>query len=104
MICIEDHEVERLAPHLEDIQRLRFTVTAEYDDLIYEYFFRNSDKMMGDFTALHELHMVIEDCTRRWGTTFEHCFYACPRENVRFLDPQSGLLLNGFQLEMAFRW
>ncbi|KAH6892883.1 hypothetical protein B0T10DRAFT_481066 [Thelonectria olida] len=104
MICIEDHEVERLAPHLEDIQRLRFTVTAEYDDLIYEYFFRNSDKMMGDFTALQELHMVIEDCTRRWGTTFEHCFYACPRENVRFLDPQSGLLLNGFQLEMAYRW
>ncbi|KAH7124706.1 hypothetical protein EDB81DRAFT_860916 [Dactylonectria macrodidyma] len=104
MICIEDENVERLAPHLAEIQRLKFTVPAEKDDLTYEYFFRDSEEFMGDFTALQELHMVIEDCPRRWGTTFEHCFYGCPRENVRFLDPQSGLLLNGLQLERAYNW
>ncbi|KAF7549500.1 hypothetical protein G7046_g8334 [Stylonectria norvegica] len=62
------------------------------------------DEFMEDFTALRELHIVIEDCIGLWGTTFEACFYGCPRENVRFLDLRSGLLLNSFLLEMAYLW
>lgn len=104
MISIEDHKLERLAHHHAEIQRLRFTITARYDDLIYEYFFRHSHEMMKPFTALQELHMVIEECILRWGNTFEHCFYACPKENVRFLEPNTGLLLGGLQLEMVYNW
>ncbi|KAH7115424.1 hypothetical protein B0J13DRAFT_459639 [Dactylonectria estremocensis] len=103
MIFIEDEKVKRLAPHLAEIRRLKFTIRAE-DELTYSYFFYHSDKFMGDFTALQELHMVLEDCILLWSTTFEHCFYGCPRENVRFLDPKLGLLLTGFQLEMVYIW
>ncbi|KAH6975762.1 hypothetical protein EDB80DRAFT_658676 [Ilyonectria destructans] len=104
MIYVDDEKPERLAPHLAEIQRLRFTIRTDRDQRMYSYFFYNSDRFMGDFTALQELHMVIEDSIVLWGTTFEACFYGCPRENVRFLDPQSGLLLNGPQLEMAYLW
>ncbi|KAF7553010.1 hypothetical protein G7Z17_g3938 [Cylindrodendrum hubeiense] len=104
MICVEDENPKRLAPHLAEIQRLKFTIPADKDELMYSFFFHYSREFMRDFTALQELHMVIEGCIGLWGTTFEACFYGCPRENVRFLDPQSGLLLNGFQLEMAYLW
>lgn len=104
MICIEDEKLERLAPHWAEIQCLKFTIPADKDQLIYSFFFHNSGLFMGVFAVRQELHMVIQDYIGLWSTTFEACFYSCLRKNVRFLDPQSGLLLNGFQLEMAYLW
>ncbi|CAM1508947.1 Fc.00g026860.m01.CDS01 [Cosmosporella sp. VM-42] len=106
MVCIADEKVERLAPHEADIQRLRFTVpTGYFGDIFYDYWFHHSNEVLEEFTALRELHLAIVDHVLIWGTTVSGPGYGgCPRENVRFLDVKTGLLLTGPQLEMAYNW
>ncbi|KAH7140369.1 hypothetical protein B0J13DRAFT_676722 [Dactylonectria estremocensis] len=43
MIYVEDEKPERLAPHLAEIQRLKFTIPADKDQLMYSFFFYHSD-------------------------------------------------------------
>lgn len=106
MVCLADCKVELLAPHEADIQRLRFTVPDDdFGDVFYEYFFHHSHKMLEKFTALRELHLAIGHSFLIWGSTVGSPAYGqCPPENVRFLDLETGLLLTGPQLEMAYHW
>ncbi|KAI0870636.1 hypothetical protein GGS24DRAFT_492866 [Hypoxylon argillaceum] len=106
MISIADDEMNRLAPHCAAIERLRFTVpTGDAGDRFYESFFHWGDEVLREFLALRELHIVVEDVYLFWGSAWEGVRYGkCPRENVRFLDPHTGLLLTGPQLEMAYEW
>jgi hypothetical protein len=101
LICLADEKVARLAPHEADIRRLRFTVPTDpyYDpfDPFYEYFLRNSRKMVKRFTALRELHVAIEERFYYWGSVHV-------ADYVKFLDLQTGLLLTGPQLKMAHTW
>ncbi|KAI0554589.1 hypothetical protein F4679DRAFT_303192 [Xylaria curta] len=106
MICLADHRVERLAPHHANIERLRFTVpTGDLGDRFYDYFYHNSREMLCSLSALRELHIAVEEYILIWGTTVECARYGeCPRENVKFLDLKTGLLLTGPQLEMMYKW
>lgn len=70
LICFADYTVERLAPHEDEIQRLRFTVPrGDRGDFFYEYFFHNSDILLQKFTALKELHIAIQEHFVLWGST-----------------------------------
>ncbi|KYK60891.1 hypothetical protein DCS_02030 [Drechmeria coniospora] len=106
MICLEDDSVEWLSPHDTDIRRLRFTVPrGDLGATFYEYFAHRSHEMLERFTALRALHLAIGENILLWGSTVCGPGYgACPRENVRFEDLKTGLLLTGPQLEMTYSW
>ena len=70
MICLADHKVERLATHEADIRRPRLTVpSGDFGDILYKYFFHNSDKIMEGFIALKEFHLAIREYFLIWGST-----------------------------------
>ncbi|KAF2966457.1 hypothetical protein GQX73_g7083 [Xylaria multiplex] len=106
MICLADYQLKRLGPYRADIERLRFSVpTGQNGDFFYSYFFDKSHEILRDFSALRELHISVEESFLIWGSAVCGSGYAkCPRENVRFLDTHTGLLLTGPQLEMAYNW
>ncbi|OTA02934.1 hypothetical protein A9Z42_0033520 [Trichoderma parareesei] len=106
MICLADDRVDWLEPYQADIRRLRFTVPpGDRGDLLFDVFGSVSKKLVAPFTALRELHLAISEYFCAWGSTWAVCgFGPCARENVRFLDLNTGLLLTGPQLEMAYTW
>ncbi|KAL6879439.1 hypothetical protein HDV57DRAFT_518135 [Trichoderma longibrachiatum] len=88
------------------IRRLRLTIPpGSPGDLLLEVFSSMSRELMAPFTALRELHLAISEYFCAWGATWACSgFGPCARENVRFLDLSTGLLLTGPQLEMASAW
>lgn len=106
MICVEDDNLGGLSPHLADIRRLRFTIpTGDRGDLVFEVFGWSRNGIIESFTALRELQLAIAEYFLAWGSKWASPGYGkCPRENVRFLDLNTGLLLTGPQLEMAYNW
>ncbi|PTB69950.1 hypothetical protein BBK36DRAFT_1110294 [Trichoderma citrinoviride] len=106
MVWLANSQLERLEPYETKIRRLRFTVEpGARGDLMFEAFGGCSHEFMAPFTVLRELHVAISDCFCAWGSTWAGSGYGkCPRENVRFLDLTTGLLLTGPQLEMACEW
>ncbi|PNP43503.1 hypothetical protein TGAMA5MH_04475 [Trichoderma gamsii] len=106
MICLEDDNVNRVSPHQADIRRLRVTIpTGDRGDLVFEVYGRSSHVLFEKFTALQELQLAMAEDFLAWGSTWPGRGYgACPRENIRYLDLHTGLLLTGPQLEMAYNW
>ncbi|KAI1345814.1 hypothetical protein F5Y01DRAFT_45276 [Xylaria sp. FL0043] len=106
MICVPDDQVTPLAPHYADIERLRLTAEPYVEDHSFlDYFKHQSCWILEPFTALKVLHIAVEDNFFMWAESFMGSGYAhCPVGNVRFLDLQTGLLLTGPQLVMAYDW
>jgi hypothetical protein len=106
MICVKEDNLDRLSPHEADIRRLRLMIpTGDRGDLVFESFGRSSSAIPESFTALRELQLAIAEFFLAWGSTWGGPGYGGSlRENVRFLDLDTGLLLTGPQLEMAYNW
>ncbi|KAI0438660.1 hypothetical protein F4803DRAFT_534364 [Xylaria telfairii] len=104
MICLADDKVEQLAPHYATIQRLRFTA-PKYESYFYETFWRHSREIFGVFSALRELHVAVEVGYLIWGASLKNVgFTQCLKENTRFIDLHTGLMLNIPQIEMTEKW
>ncbi|KAL7940237.1 hypothetical protein V8C42DRAFT_259584 [Trichoderma barbatum] len=105
MICLQDEKMERLTPHDADIQRLRFTVPTGDNEYWAEVFRRFTNNYFKQFTALREVHLAISECFAFWGQmSGGPGFGKCPRENVRYLDVHTGLMLTLPQLWMLGEW
>ncbi|KAI1120042.1 hypothetical protein F5Y10DRAFT_273458 [Nemania abortiva] len=108
MICLADADIHRLEPYGAVIQRLRFTVLPSDPALsggTYEYWYHYSGEILEPFTALSELHISIPETILQWGSIAQDVSFQPPgRENVRFIDPQTGLSLNSDQYAMAYIW
>ncbi|KAI0542597.1 hypothetical protein GGR58DRAFT_452882 [Xylaria digitata] len=106
MICLADHQLERLGPYQADIERLRFSVpTGLHGHYLHSCFFRKSHEILRDFSTLRELHIALKESLLVWASMVQGPGYAkCPRENVRFLDLHTGLLLTEPQLDLANHW
>ncbi|KAI1192582.1 hypothetical protein F5X97DRAFT_317031 [Nemania serpens] len=110
IIHLPDAEIHKLEPYGAVIQRLGFTVLptdpalSGGDD---ELWFLFSDEILEPFTALKELHISIPENYLQWGSIArsQHVSFRPPgRENVRFIDPHTGLSLNPDQYAIASRW
>lgn len=104
MICIPDHRLldPILQPHCQDIQRLRLIVGSHES---YDYVTYWDPKYIDGFTHLREVHVVVEEVMLLWPSAYLEIYWGvCPKENIRFIDPISGIMLNDEQLSMAHDW
>lgn len=102
-ICLQAFYLKDLESHKLDIQRLR--ITAKHGWSSYEAFGNWDIKDLRDFPALQEIHVAIDDSVLVWAYTFEERYWGeCPRENIKFIDNTSGLILNGYQLWAVSDW
>ncbi|KAI0400700.1 hypothetical protein F4802DRAFT_471624 [Xylaria palmicola] len=108
MICLPDTDIHMLKPYDAVVQRLRFTVPPSDPALSggpYEYWFHYSEEILEPFKALRELHISIPEHFLQWGSIAEYVpFWPLGRENVRFIEPHTGLLLKTNQYAMASAW
>lgn len=105
MIYFQDHRMSWLAPHEAEIQRLTFLVPEDdQGHSFYDFFFHACDELLQGLTALRELHVALESLCCFYGSAANGRYGACPTANIRFLDLQSGLLLTGPQVRMAYAW
>ncbi|KAI0190108.1 hypothetical protein F4808DRAFT_465733 [Astrocystis sublimbata] len=106
MICLPDDQLRPLAPHCADIERLRLTAEVEVEGHCFlDYFKQESTWLLEPFVRLRELHIAVEDKFLEWAESWMGVGYAnCPRDNIRFLDLHTGLLLTGPQLVLAYDW
>lgn len=97
MICLKDFYLKDLESHKLDIQRLRITVKHGWSS--YEAFGNWDINDLNDFTALQEIHVSIDNSVLVWAYLFKERYWGeCPRENIKFINNTSGLILNGYQL------
>jgi hypothetical protein len=76
------------------IRRLRFERDND------EWFFHFESKEMLDVMAwLEEVHVVCKDSPWAWCVEWEWLGWPCPRENLRFIDKETGAALTGEELE-----
>ncbi|KAL7913908.1 hypothetical protein GGI35DRAFT_229325 [Trichoderma velutinum] len=103
MICLQDFFLQDLESHKLDIQRLRITAKCGWSS--YETFGNWDIDDLRDFPALKEIHVAIDSEVLVWAYTFEERYWGeCPRENIKFLDNTSGLILTGSQLWAVSDW
>lgn len=103
MICLQNFFLKDLALHQLDIQRLRITSRNGWSS--YEIFYNWDVNDLRDFPVLKEIHVAIDDSVLVWAYTFEERYWGeCPRENIKFIDNTSGLMLNGYQLCAVSDW
>jgi len=102
MLSLPDDDLTRreLEPHRAQICRLRFRSDGSVES--YDSFYYFGVKDLARFSQLHEVHLVVDGDLQVWATAFEDLRWgSCPMNNIRFIDPQSGLMLSGRQLSMA---
>ncbi|KAI0968069.1 hypothetical protein F4678DRAFT_444456 [Xylaria arbuscula] len=106
MICLAHYEVKVLAPHYADIERLRYTVPDARDEIYVSEWFRDcSHEILGVFSALKELHVTVHAGLWSWGTSLDNAGFAeCLQRNTKFINLQTGLMLNIPQMDMVYRW
>lgn len=103
MICVPDGQLEELEPHQQDIQRLGLLSDGSYES--YDDFWHHGCPKLDDFPLLREIHVVIPGNYLIWSSTFEDRRWGpCPKDNIRFIGQNNGLVLNGYQLSMACDW
>lgn len=75
------------------IRRLRFESSAD------EMFIRFGVNGLRQFSNLEELHVVCKTGLDKWTWYWEDVYWQCPRENVRFIDKESGKTIDIYKLE-----
>ncbi|KAI1358327.1 hypothetical protein F5Y08DRAFT_345838 [Xylaria arbuscula] len=105
MICLAHCEVDVLAPHYADIERLRYTVPDHDYDYVSDAFRECSQEILGVFSALKELHVAVEVGLFAWGTSLNTAgFTEKLQMNTKFINLHTGLMLNMPQMDMIHRW
>ncbi|EEU34968.1 uncharacterized protein NECHADRAFT_37386 [Fusarium vanettenii 77-13-4] len=62
-------------------------------------FFNSALREIKEFTNLNEMHIVCEDGLLAWQDAWEYLPWPCPRDNVRFIDIESGEMVDGYTLD-----
>ncbi|KAF3073975.1 hypothetical protein CFAM422_003484 [Trichoderma lentiforme] len=106
MICNDDsHNALKLAPHEQDIQRLRFSID---DELAYKYLSICGDQEFKNFTNIKEIHIAVDREIAGFSVDFladtvNRCFNK-QDDKVRFLDVGSGYMMNANQIRILSDW
>ncbi|KAK5991192.1 hypothetical protein PT974_09470 [Cladobotryum mycophilum] len=91
-----------LTAHPRLVHRLRVTVDG---DRSYDSFCYFGWEIFAKFPMIKEMHIAIEESVLIWASAFEDFGWgSCPRENIRFIDNTSGLMLTGLELQMTHDW
>ncbi|KAK4063916.1 hypothetical protein Trihar35433_8624 [Trichoderma harzianum] len=95
-ICNDDsHNALKLAPHEQDIQRLRFSIDGE---LAYKYLSICGDQQFKNFTSIKEIHIAVDIQFAGFSIEFladtvNRCFNGND-DKVKFLDAGSGYMMD----------
>ncbi|KAI1110345.1 hypothetical protein F5Y14DRAFT_363499 [Nemania sp. NC0429] len=107
-ICLPNARIEELESYGAVIQLLGITVEpldSFWSDSDYDAWAHFNEEVLEPFTALRELHISIPDTFLQWGMIALHAPFQPPGpENVRFVEPHTGLSLSVDQYVMAYHW
>ncbi|KAG2416900.1 hypothetical protein HFD88_008117 [Aspergillus terreus] len=81
------------------IRRLRFE--REND----ESFFHFQSGELELYPNVEEIHVICEDGLMAWHDAWEYVYWPCPKENLRFIDKETGQIAVGKDLDrMVDEW
>jgi hypothetical protein len=79
----------------------RLTFEREND----ESFFHFQSHKLREFSNLEEIHVICVDGLMAWQDAWECCPWPCPKENLRFIDKETGQIAVGEDLDrMVDEW
>lgn len=67
-----------------------------------EWFYQEGVSEFRHFVNLEEVHIVCKDRMRAWHMSTRDHYWPCGPENLIFIDPYDGLVLNGVEMEAKF--
>lgn len=68
-----------------------------------ESFFRLQSKELARFSNLEEIHIICEEGLMVWQDAWESLNWPCPKENLRFIDKETGQVAEGGELDKMLR-
>lgn len=81
------------------IRRLSF---ESENDESFAYF---RSREMPRFSNVEEIHVVSKDSLLEWQEAWEHVCWPCEEKNVRFIDKETGQIMDGYELDrMSLEW
>ncbi|VUC37145.1 unnamed protein product [Clonostachys rosea] len=84
----------QVAPRVKRLKLVR--------EITEEWFYQEGVSEFRHFVNLEEVHVVCKDGMRAWhGATRDH-YWPCRPENLIFIDPHDGQVLNGVEMEAKF--
>ncbi|GFF29368.1 hypothetical protein IFM51744_00824 [Aspergillus udagawae] len=100
MISIGDTYFDTIEPAEQQLIR-RLTIQRENTDS----FFRSESLELQMYSNLEEMHVICEDGLLAWQDAWEYVYWPCPKENLRFIDKETGQIAVGEDLDrMADEW
>ncbi|KAF4172388.1 hypothetical protein CNMCM8927_001412 [Aspergillus lentulus] len=100
MISIGDTYFDTIEPAERQLIR-RLTIQRENTDS----FFRSESLELQMYSNLEEMHVICEDGLLAWQDAWEYVYWPCPKENLRFIDKETGQIAVGEDLDrMADEW
>jgi hypothetical protein len=100
MISIGDTYFDTIEP-AEQLLIRRLTIQRENTDS----FFRSESLELQMYSNLEEMHVICEDGLLAWQDAWEYVYWPCPKENLRFIDKETGQIAVGEDLDrMADEW
>ncbi|KAK7212295.1 hypothetical protein V2G26_019473 [Clonostachys chloroleuca] len=67
-----------------------------------EWFYQEGVSEFRHFVNLEEVQIVCKDGMRAWHCATRDHYWPCSPENLIFIDPYDGLVLNGVEMEAKF--
>lgn len=84
----------QVAPSVQRLKLVR--------EITEEWFYQEGTSELRHFVNLKEVHIVCKDGMQEWhGVTRDH-YWPCGPENLIFIDPHDGQVLNGVEMEAKF--
>ncbi|KAK2780796.1 hypothetical protein FQN52_002057 [Onygenales sp. PD_12] len=93
MVSIGNTLFNHLQPEKGLIRRMTFSGESD------ESFFHFHSKDLADFTCMEEIHVICENGLADWQDSWEYVYWPCPRENLRFIDKETGQITVGEDLD-----
>ncbi|KAK0758105.1 hypothetical protein N5P37_009403 [Trichoderma harzianum] len=106
MICNDDsHNALKLAPHEQDVQRLRFSID---DELAYKYLSICGDQEFKNFANIKEIYIAVDREIAGFSVdlladTVNRCFNE-QDDKVKLIDVGSGYMMNANQVRILSDW
>ncbi|CAG9987777.1 unnamed protein product [Clonostachys byssicola] len=86
LICFRGGSLEKFNQVAPSVKRLKLESKSE---------FRH-------FVNVEEVHVICKNGMREWHGSTADNWWPCSQENLIFIDPRDGLILNGVQMEAKF--
>lgn len=84
---------EWLEPEQLLIRRLTFAGKSDTS------FFHFQSRKLAVFSDMEEIHVICERGLEDWQDSWDHVYWPCPRENLRFIDKDTGQIAVGEELD-----